>query len=262
MTNKNYTHFILLIDSSGSMGSMQADAEGSINSIIKAQAAADLGKITISLYDFASNYKRVFGPIDAKEAPLYELRPSGGTALIYSACKVIDEQGAWLRNLPSAQRPDKVIMVIVTDGGENGSTAFNPRPYNQGWLGNVGAIGGIYNDYPPVGEFWTSESFRRRTEEQMSKYGWEFVFPAANVNAVETARAYGIHTTVQYQNSGASYAGAMSSVNDGLLATRSGTHTMASFIGNTNVDTAGNVTREENPGTNTSNSSTESTTSP
>ena len=58
--------------------------------------------------------------------------------------------------------PEHTLFVITTDGMENAS------------------------------RYYTSDQVKSMIERQKEKYGWEFLFLAANIDAVETARKYGI----------------------------------------------------------------------
>ncbi len=67
--------------------------------------------------------------------------------------------------MPEAMRPDKVVIIIVTDGEENASRMF------------------------------TKEDMRKRIETQQNVYSWNFIFTAANQDAIMAAESYGIKTT-------------------------------------------------------------------
>ena len=72
--------------------------------------------------------------------------------------KIINVQ----RNTDEAYRAEKVMFVIITDGYENASREY------------------------------TADKVRALIRQQTDKYGWEFIFLGANIDAVETARHYGI----------------------------------------------------------------------
>lgn len=208
MTDKNYTHVILVVDKSGSMQTMRSDAEHSINNFMKDQAEG-VGEITVSLYEFNNYTRRVFGPIDAKEAPYYFLVPTGGTALRDAMDLAIDETGKFLRSLEEDNRPGKVIFVTITDGEENAS-----RNCSQ-------------------------QQLKTKIVEQESKYNWEFVFLAANIDAFATSLSYGINTTMQYANTGTSYTMAYNNLSTSLLNARATGATVKSMLA-TDIDENGN----------------------
>lgn len=255
MTQKDYTHLVLIVDRSGSMGEngLYLEAQKSINKIIKDQTAIP-GKLTVSLYDFNTNYALRFGPVPGSEAPEYHMVPDGGTALIYSACKVIDETGIWLRSMADEGRPERVISVIVTDGEENSSHYHNSQPaIHQPWS--------TYNSLIPSGGVqWTSAELKRRIEEQTSKYGWDFIFPAAGIDAFSTASGYGITNSIQFQPTAKSYAATMDYASASIGTSRLTAQSVNSVMRNATVSASGEVTEEENEGTSNVSTTTESDT--
>ena len=88
--------------------------------------------------------------------------PRGGTALIDAACLAIDATGNRLAAMPPAERPDKVLFIIVTDGLENAS------------------------------KFYTCQSLNIRISHQRAKYNWQFIFLGANQDVIAEATKYGI----------------------------------------------------------------------
>ncbi len=207
MTDKNYTHVTIVVDRSGSMESMKSDAQHSINNFMKEQSNAD-GRITVSLYDFNNTSRRVFGPIEAKEAPSYQLVPTGGTALRDAMNAAITETGTFLRNLAEKKRPGKVVFVTITDGEENSS------------------------------RFCTTTQLKEKVEEQTNKYEWEFLFLGANIDAFQTGAALGVYNNIQYANTGIAYAAAYDSFSHSLLNARATGATVSSTLA-TNFDAEG-----------------------
>lgn len=165
---KDYTHLSLVVDRSGSMGTIKEDAQGGVNTLISEQAAVETGNITVSLYEFDNRYDKVFGPVAASEAPEYVLSPRGSTALHDSIFKAMADTGDWLRELDEAERPSKVIFTIVTDGGENASREVK------------------------------LDQLKAAITEQTDKYDWEFVYLAANVDAFATGGGMGIKGTTGF----------------------------------------------------------------
>lgn len=72
------------------------------------------------------------------------------------------ELGSELSALPEEERPDKVVVCIVTDGYENASKEF------------------------------TQAIIKEMIEHQTSKYNWKVTYIGANQNAVHTADGIGI----------------------------------------------------------------------
>jgi hypothetical protein len=118
MAKANYTHLTLVVDRSGSMGSLASDATGGINAIIKEQLAED-GEFTFTLIEF-DNSSEIVARMSSAELN-YELKPRGGTAL-FDAIQVgfaVTEED--LSKLPDGDKPEVTIFMIVTDGHENAS---------------------------------------------------------------------------------------------------------------------------------------------
>lgn len=153
MTKADYTHLALIVDRSGSMASMASEAQNGINKLIKEQAEVP-GDITVSLYQFDNEYEKVFGPINAKDAPQYVLNPRWSTALLDATHRAIVETGEFLSAKPESQRPSKVVFVVVTDGYENASREVN------------------------------REKVKNLITQQTEKYNWEFIYLGANLDAV------------------------------------------------------------------------------
>ena len=88
--------------------------------------------------------------------------PGGGTALLDAVGQTIDKIGQAQKHTAKEHRADKVLVVIITDGMENASRRYTP------------------------------EQVRQMISRQQSKYGWEFLFLGANIDAVEVAGGMGI----------------------------------------------------------------------
>lgn len=136
------THLIVVVDRSGSMGSIRNEAESGLNELIQANKELG-GDCSLSLYEFDNVVRHVYrGPIAAYGQ--YILRPGGMTALYDAVGRAIDDEGSYLRDLEV--KPEVVILVVVTDGQENTS-----HVYNQAQV-------------------------RNRIKHQETKYSWEISF--------------------------------------------------------------------------------------
>ena len=163
MAKKNLTEIVFIIDRSGSMSGLEKDTIGGYNSFIQKQKQED-GEALVSCVLF-SNHSEVIHdriPLD-KVPPMTEedYMPMGCTALI-------DAMGDAIRHIRNVHKyareedvPEKTIFVITTDGMENASRKYS------------------------------SNEVKRLVETQ-TKEGWEFLFLGANIDAVETAKTYGI----------------------------------------------------------------------
>lgn len=143
------------------MSAIQSDAEGAINTFIEDQKKAP-GRATFTLVQFDSRYEIVYENVDIQTVGRYALKPRGMTALLDAWGQTINSVGSFLDGLPEEQKPATVTIVIVTDGFENSSREF------------------------------TAAQIKEMTEHQRSAYNWEFVFLAANQDAVQTAAQYGV----------------------------------------------------------------------
>lgn len=199
MTRPDYTHLTLIVDRSGSMSNLAEESSSSINNLIKEQAELE-GKFTVSLYQFDTNYDKVFGPVLGKDAPQYRLHARGLTALYDSVYRAINETGEFLRNLTEEDRPAKVVFTVVTDGYENASREVNLATLKQ--------------------------SIAHQTE----KYKWEFVFLASGIDAPAVGTAMGINTNVSLSANNMSYAAAYAGVSQSMTTLRSAGKAMSETL--------------------------------
>ena len=162
----NYdTELVFIIDRSGSMSGFEDDTIGGFNSMIEKQKNEGEGMVYVSTVLF-DNYSEVLHdrvPImDVKPMTREEYSVSGCTALLDAIGGAIHHIGNVHRYARREDVPANTIFVITTDGYENASQRYSGRK--------------------------VKEMIKRKTE----KYGWEFIFLAANIDAVETADNLGI----------------------------------------------------------------------
>ena len=155
------TDITMVIDRSGSMQSIQSDAEGGINSFIE-QQKQEPGEANVTLVQFDTDYEFVHSGVPIRQVPAFKLVPRGSTALLDAVGRAINETGARLAGVDELQRPGLVVFVIVTDGEENSSREFS------------------------------REQIRTMVEHQQSAYKWQFTFLAANQDAFAAGGAMGI----------------------------------------------------------------------
>jgi uncharacterized protein YegL len=172
---KNYTHITVVLDRSGSMNECWNDTIGGLKEIVKSNKEVE-GECTFSLVAFDTMVEKpaTFLNIQDVDIDSFKLFPRGGTALIDAACIAIDETGRKLAELSDADRPEKVLFIIQTDGYENSSQEFK------------------------------SENLKERIERQKNDYGWEFMFIGADESAImEAVKAYGFGkgSTMHYNTS-------------------------------------------------------------
>jgi hypothetical protein len=162
--NKKLTEIAYILDRSGSMQPLVESAISGFNTFLKDQQETP-GEANFTLVLFDNEYL-----LHADRSPIAEVRPldantyvpRASTALLDSIGRTIDNIGNKLSKIPKKDRPGKVIVAIYTDGYENAST-----------------------DY-------TVQKISKMIRHQTDNYGWEFLFLAANEDAIATAASYGI----------------------------------------------------------------------
>ncbi|MCR5761221.1 MAG: VWA domain-containing protein [Sphaerochaetaceae bacterium] len=171
---KDLTELVFILDSSGSMCALTQDTIGGFNSMIEKQKKEE-GEALISLVLFDSESRVIFDRVPVSEVPPLtekEYIARGCTALIDALGSSVHHIGNVHKYAREEDRPEKTMFVITTDGLENASRMY------------------------------TSETVKSMILKQQEKYGWEFLFLGANIDAVETAGAYGIKAdrAVNYHN--------------------------------------------------------------
>lgn len=175
---KGLTYIIFVIDRSGSMSSIKKDMIGGFNSFIKAQRDANIGDCRVFAYQFDTEYSTIFENLDVnKVADLTDAtyQPRGGTALYNSLGKTINDMGAKLAALPESERPEKVLVVTITDGEDN-STLTNFADAIQ------------YN----------SEKVKGMVTHQTDVYKWDFAYIGANQDAWAVGGSMGVANNLNY----------------------------------------------------------------
>ena len=161
---KNLTELVFILDRSGSMCGLEADTIGGFNSMIEKQKR-EPGEALVStvLFDHESTvlHDRVpLGCVAPMTARDYSVR--GSTALLDAIGGAIHHIGNVHKYAREEDRPEHTLFVITTDGMENASRHYS------------------------------SDRVKQMIERQKSRYGWEFLFLGANIDAVETAGHFGI----------------------------------------------------------------------
>lgn len=187
MPKQNHTEIVCIIDRSGSMASIRTDAIGGFNTFLGAQKKL-LGTASVTLILFDNEYETPIQNVDIKSVdPLTEKTfvPRGSTALLDAVGRTINEVGTRLANMQEQDRPEKVIVSILTDGLENASREFS------------------------------RSKIKEMVEHQRDKYKWEFVFLAANQDAFAEAGSIGIskNMAVNFEQTGAGTRDAYNSLN-------------------------------------------------
>ena len=161
---KNLTELVFILDRSGSMAGLESDTIGGFNSMIEQQRKKD-GECYVSTVLFDNESEVLHDRVKLSEIkPMtdkdYTVR--GCTALIDAIGGAIHHIGNVHKYARPEDVPEHTMFIITTDGMENASRRY------------------------------TSEKVKAMIERQKEKYGWEFLFIGANIDAVETAARYGI----------------------------------------------------------------------
>jgi Mg-chelatase subunit ChlD len=164
---QDYTHISVILDRSGSMESIRDDTIGGFNAFLEQQKRAE-GSATVTLVQFDTQdpYEVIhhFKPIaEVPELTRAAFVPRSGTPLLDAMGRGINDLEKHLADLPEADRPARVILVVVTDGQENSSREFKKDQIEK--------------------------MIKDRTEQDE----WQFVFLSADLAAIGDARGLGIH---------------------------------------------------------------------
>lgn len=160
----NITELVFILDRSGSMSGLERDTIGGFNSFIEKQKKEDGGcYVSTVLFDNVSEvlHDRVkLSEIKKMTDKDYTVR--GCTALIDAIGGAIHHIGNIHKYARPEDVPEHTMFIITTDGMENASRRYS------------------------------SDEVKEMIKRQKEKYGWEFLFIGANIDAVETARHIGI----------------------------------------------------------------------
>jgi uncharacterized protein YegL len=194
MPNAGRTEVVVLLDRSGSMQSIRHDMEGGLELFVKEQQADKAGECRLTLVQFDNEPQTVFTARAIDKVPRIELVPRGSTALLDALGSTIESVGKRLSEMDEAQRPGKVLVLVITDGEENSSRRF------------------------------TQEQVKAMVEHQTETYQWQFAYLGANVDAFAQASRMGIATqsASSYSADSAGARGMLRSVSRGVSASRAG----------------------------------------
>lgn len=160
----NITELVFILDRSGSMAHLTSDTVGGFNAMIEKQKKTD-GTVYVStvLFDHESTVLHDRVPLsDVRPMTEDDYAPRGSTALFDAVGDAIHHIGNIHKYARDEDVPHKTMFVITTDGMENASRRYDRR------------------------------KIKAMIERQTEKYGWEFLFLGANIDAAETAEGIGI----------------------------------------------------------------------
>lgn len=160
----NISELVFILDRSGSMTGLESDTIGGFNSLIEKQKQVK-GKCLVTTVLFDSTCELLHDRVE-----LADIRPMTDSDYTVRGCTaLLDALGGTIRHIAQIHRyarredvPEHTTFVIMTDGMENASRQY------------------------------TIDEVRRRIEHEKEKYGWEFLFLGANIDAIEAAGHIGI----------------------------------------------------------------------
>lgn len=163
-TKNNMTELVFILDRSGSMGGLEADTIGGFNALIEKQKKQD-GKCYVSTVLFDHEMQVIHD-----RAELDKVQPMTDRDYFVRGCTaLLDAIGGAVHHIANIHKyaraedvPAHTMFVIITDGYENASHRYS------------------------------SDRVKAMIEHEKQKYGWEFLFIGANIDAVETAGHFGI----------------------------------------------------------------------
>ena len=162
--NKNLPELVFILDRSGSMAGLEADTIGGFNAMIDKQRAED-GEAYVSTVLFDNESVVIHDRVSLDKVPKLTSRDyyvRGCTALLDAVGGAIHHIGNVHKYAREEDRPEKTLFVIATDGMENASRRY------------------------------TYDMVKAQISRQKEKYGWEFLFLGANIDAAREAARFGI----------------------------------------------------------------------
>ena len=156
---KNLTEVVFILDRSGSMSGLEKDTIGGFNSMIEKQKR-EAGQALISTVLFNNNSKVLYDRVEGQKIPSMtedDYSVYGCTALLDAIGGAIHHIGNVHKYARTEDVPEHTIFIIMTDGMENASHIYR------------------------------IDKVKQMIERQKEKYGWEFLFLGANIDAIETA---------------------------------------------------------------------------
>ena len=161
---KNLTEIVFILDRSGSMAGLENDTIGGFNAMIEKQKLEE-GEAYVSTVLFDNHVEVIHDRVDIhKIQPMTrkEYYVRGTTALLDAVGRAIHHIGNVHKYAREEDRPEKTLFVITTDGMENASREY------------------------------TYDRVKAKIQRQKEKYGWEFIFLGANIDAAREAARFGI----------------------------------------------------------------------
>lgn len=177
-------YIVIVQDTSGSMIATKADAEGGLNNFLAEQAKEE-GDTLVSLIEFDNHValNRSLIPIEQMEP--YKLNPGGGTALWDAMGFTVTEFKKHLSRVAVEDRPDAVILLVVTDGEENASRVFDSAKL-------IALLTKVQRPLVPKKSLALPEDERPDPRTYIHQRGWLVIYLGSNQDAIAAAKSMGI----------------------------------------------------------------------
>ena len=191
----NITELVFILDRSGSMAGLEKDTVGGFNAMLEKQKRQD-GACFVTTVLFNTVSARVHDRVPlARVAPMKESDycPGGCTALLDAIGETVEHIASIHKYIRPEDVPEHTVFVITTDGMENSSRKFS------------------------------SDAVKKLIKKMQEERGWEFLFVAANIDAVETASNLGVSRdrAVNYNSDGIGTKILYETVSDAVSCVRS-----------------------------------------
>ena len=163
-SGKGLTQLTFIVDRSGSMAGLESDTIGGFNGMLATQRAIP-GDCRVTTVLFSDRVETLHDHVDlrkGRDLTGRDYRAGGSTALLDAVGSTIAQTVRMQRHADEASRADHVLFVIITDGYENASRRYS----------------------------WAQ--VRHMISYERERYGWEFVFLGANIDATRTADDFDI----------------------------------------------------------------------
>lgn len=161
----NITELVFILDRSGSMGGLESDTIGGFNSLVEKQKKQD-GECYVTTVLFDNFIEKIHDRVKLSEVE----RLTEEDFYVRGCTALVDAIGTSVKHIENIHRyirksdvPEHTMFVIITDGMENASREF------------------------------TGDKVREMIENHKENDGWEFLFIGANIDAVKTAKGFGIN---------------------------------------------------------------------
>lgn len=161
---QDYIHICIVLDASGSMSPMEKETRQILKDFIYKEKQQP-GKTVLDVYQFNNDVRHLLKSIDLSNVDnrfVDHYSCCGCTAMNDAICIAIDELGKKFSEMPECDRPADILVAILTDGEENASRRF------------------------------TAADVKQRITHQRDVYSWQFMFLAANQDAVLSGGDIGI----------------------------------------------------------------------